>query len=169
MEDHPENPNSQPQSKRSSTAQFGAKYGWSWVLPGSMRALADTWHTQHFSQSGNYIWNLIPAAIVHTIWKERNCRRFEPTHLFKTDNDLILEVKTLVLIWAEAAGGGEGGGGGGDGGGGEGGGGGGDGGGGGGDGGGGGWDGGGGGGGMEVEVEVEEIYSNTDHTIYTKV
>ncbi|XP_026378673.1 serpin-ZX-like [Papaver somniferum] len=79
------------------------KTGWSWVLPGSMRALADTWHTQHFSQSGNYIWNLIPAAIVHTIWKERNCRRFEPTHLFKTDNDLILEVKTLVLTWAEAA------------------------------------------------------------------
>ncbi|XP_026457252.1 uncharacterized protein LOC113357975 [Papaver somniferum] len=78
--------------------------GWSWVFPGSMRALEDTWHTQHFSQSGNYIWNLIPAAIVHTIWKERNCRRFEPTRLFKTDNDLILEVKTLVLTWAEAAG-----------------------------------------------------------------
>ncbi|XP_026415956.1 uncharacterized protein LOC113311333 [Papaver somniferum] len=29
--------------------------GWTWVLPGSMRALADTWHTKQFSQSGNYI------------------------------------------------------------------------------------------------------------------
>ncbi|XP_026385039.1 uncharacterized protein LOC113280655 [Papaver somniferum] len=78
--------------------------GWVWVLPGSMRTLADSWHYGYFSQSKNYIWGLIPAAIVHTIWNERNCRRFEEQYLYKTDDDLILSVKSLVLAWAAAAG-----------------------------------------------------------------
>lgn len=77
--------------------------GWVWVLPGSMRALADSWHHSDFSQSWNYIWGLVPAAIVNTIWNERNCRRFEDQYLYKTDDDLILTVKSSVVAWAAVA------------------------------------------------------------------
>lgn len=78
--------------------------GWIWVLPGSMRNMEDIWHHSHFSNSGNFVWGLIPAAIISTIWKERNCRRFEEHYLYKTDDDLIYDTKSLVLVWAAAAG-----------------------------------------------------------------
>ncbi|XP_026436394.1 uncharacterized protein LOC113334324, partial [Papaver somniferum] len=76
--------------------------GWSWVLPGSMRILAESWHHNHFSRTGNYIWDLIPAAVVNTIWNERNCRRFEEQYIYKTDDDLVLSVKSSILVWATA-------------------------------------------------------------------
>ncbi|XP_026451080.1 uncharacterized protein LOC113351280 [Papaver somniferum] len=80
------------------------KTGWVWVLAGSMNILADMWHHHLFSSSGNYIWDLIPAAIVSTIWRERNCRRFETQYLYKTDDDLVNEVKSAVLAWVAATG-----------------------------------------------------------------
>ncbi|XP_026420399.1 uncharacterized protein LOC113316434 [Papaver somniferum] len=45
--------------------------GWVWVVPGAMNDLADMWHHNHFSSSGNYIWSLIPAAVVNTIWRRK--------------------------------------------------------------------------------------------------
>ncbi|XP_026385164.1 uncharacterized protein LOC113280800 [Papaver somniferum] len=78
--------------------------GWSWVLPGSMRILAESWHHNHFSRTWNYIWDLIPAAVVNTIWNERNCRRFEEQYIYKTDYDLVLSVKSSILVWAAATG-----------------------------------------------------------------
>ncbi|XP_026451912.1 uncharacterized protein LOC113352288 [Papaver somniferum] len=76
---------------------------WSWVVPGNMKMLACNWQHKHFSASGNFIWSLIPAAVVYTIWLERNKRIFEPNHTFKTEADLGMEVRSSILAWADAA------------------------------------------------------------------
>lgn len=77
---------------------------WARVVPRSMGMLALTWHHVHFSYTGNFIWSLIPAAVVYTIWTERNRHTFEPNYNFKTETDLAVEVKSLVLAWESAAG-----------------------------------------------------------------
>ncbi|XP_026377707.1 uncharacterized protein LOC113272005 [Papaver somniferum] len=77
---------------------------WSWVIPRNLRMLAFGWHHVHFSVAGNFLWDLIPATVVHTIWTERNKRIFEQNYTFKTDDDLGIEVKSLILAWARAAG-----------------------------------------------------------------
>ncbi|XP_026377838.1 uncharacterized protein LOC113272162 [Papaver somniferum] len=78
--------------------------GWMWVLPSSIKILVEMWHHRLFASSGNYIWDLIPATIICTIWRERNCRLFESQYLYKIDDDLVHEAKSSVLAWAAAAG-----------------------------------------------------------------
>ncbi|XP_026429782.1 uncharacterized protein LOC113326232 [Papaver somniferum] len=75
--------------------------GWCWVVPGSMKTLAEIWFTLF---SGNFVWKFIPSAIINSIWRERNCRRFEENYIYKIDDDLIYETKTSILLWAVAAG-----------------------------------------------------------------
>ncbi|XP_026450839.1 uncharacterized protein LOC113350962 [Papaver somniferum] len=77
---------------------------WSWVIPRNLKMLAYGWHHVHFSIAGKFLWDLIPAAVVHTIWTERNKRIFERNYTFKTDDDLGIEVKSLILSWASATG-----------------------------------------------------------------
>ncbi|XP_026398308.1 uncharacterized protein LOC113294103 [Papaver somniferum] len=77
---------------------------WSWVLPRSFSMLEIGWHHTNFSNTGNYIWSLIPSTVVFTLWTERNRRTFEQNHVYKTDLDLEVEVKSLILSWANAAG-----------------------------------------------------------------
>ncbi|XP_026400107.1 uncharacterized protein LOC113295998 [Papaver somniferum] len=77
---------------------------WSWVIPRNFNSLAQEWYHGHFSAIGNFIRELIPAAVVQTLWAERNNRIFQQKHTFKTDDDLGLEVRSLALSWTTAAG-----------------------------------------------------------------
>lgn len=75
-----------------------------WVFPNSFAALAQCWHNNFFSSSGNFIWDMIPAVIVWVIWRERNCTTFENDYTYKTYSDLIIDAKSILLSWAAAAG-----------------------------------------------------------------
>lgn len=75
-----------------------------WGFPNSFTALAHVWDKNIFSSSGNFIWEMIPAAIVWVIWRERNCRTFEEDYDYNTDIDLVVDAKSLLLSWAAAAG-----------------------------------------------------------------
>lgn len=70
---------------------------WSWVVPDSMINLANTWSNNNFSFDGKVIWELIPAAVVWVLWRERNCFIFEDKYCYKTDEDLCREAESLVL------------------------------------------------------------------------
>ncbi|XP_026431410.1 uncharacterized protein LOC113328545 [Papaver somniferum] len=77
--------------------------GWCWIIPNSFLDLVQGW--QQLNQSSNSLyWNLIPAAVVWVIWGERNARTFESSHTFKTDIDLIIEAKSLIISWASVFG-----------------------------------------------------------------
>ncbi|XP_026428523.1 uncharacterized protein LOC113324421 [Papaver somniferum] len=55
-----------------------------------------------FLSSGN--WNIIPAAVIWVLWTERNNRTFKENYVYKTDVDLGIDAKSLVLAWSAAAG-----------------------------------------------------------------
>ncbi|XP_026420637.1 uncharacterized protein LOC113316705 [Papaver somniferum] len=76
---------------------------WCWVFPRSMFDLAKSWQHLLLSSSGKTIWELMPAAIIWVLWNERNCRIFESKYNFKTDSDLLIDAKTLVLTLAAAS------------------------------------------------------------------
>ncbi|XP_026460812.1 uncharacterized protein LOC113361992 [Papaver somniferum] len=80
------------------------KEGWSWAIPRNMQMLALGWNQVHFTTAGKFLWDLIPAAVIYTIWSERNRRIFEMNYNFKTDSDLCIEAKSLILAWASASG-----------------------------------------------------------------
>lgn len=77
---------------------------WSWVFLKSFKDLAQCWFHTALSASGRILWDLIPAVIVGTLWRERNCQIFERNYEFKVDSDLGDEAKCMVLSWAAAKG-----------------------------------------------------------------
>ncbi|XP_026444009.1 uncharacterized protein LOC113344214 [Papaver somniferum] len=77
---------------------------WAWVFLESMLSLASAWFNNKLSTSGKVVWNIIPAAVVWVLWKERNCRTFEENYNYKTDEELCIEAKSLVLTWAASFG-----------------------------------------------------------------
>ncbi|XP_026451805.1 uncharacterized protein LOC113352163 [Papaver somniferum] len=80
------------------------KTHWAWVFPETMYSLAHSWSHSSLSSNGKVVWDLIPSAIVWILWRERNCRIFEDKYSFKTDSEIVVDVKALVLSWASAAG-----------------------------------------------------------------
>lgn len=66
--------------------------------------LAQGWHHVNFTAVGKFVWGLIPAEVVHILWTERNKRIFEQNYTFKTDDELRMEARSLILSWTAAAG-----------------------------------------------------------------
>ncbi|XP_010258430.1 PREDICTED: uncharacterized protein LOC104598203 [Nelumbo nucifera] len=48
----------------------------SWVMPNSMKELLNCWRIEGLSKKGKLVWNSIPAAVLWSIWTERNNRIF---------------------------------------------------------------------------------------------
>lgn len=78
-------------------------HNWSWVLSASVLALSHTWSYNFGSITGNVVWDVIPAAVFWTLWRERDCRIFEDKYTYKTDGKLCDNAKHLILSWMVAA------------------------------------------------------------------
>jgi hypothetical protein len=74
-------------------------FGIHWVIPGTVADLLFSWWNGLGRHSSD-IWNLVPACLMWTVWKERNQRTFEDTTRAEYQ---ILEGFILTLFdWSKA-------------------------------------------------------------------
>lgn len=64
-------------------------FGVQWVLPATVMDLLFSWRNWLGKHSSS-IWNLVPACLLWTIWKERNCRIFD--YLESSDGQILVAI-----------------------------------------------------------------------------
>ncbi|OVA17114.1 Reverse transcriptase zinc-binding domain [Macleaya cordata] len=72
---------------------------WCWTTPRDLLHLAYCWSRPGLSTTGKHIWQFIPAAIIWSIWTERNARAFEGKA--KPTNRMVIEIKYMICFWAK--------------------------------------------------------------------
>jgi hypothetical protein len=73
-------------------------FGIFWVMSGTVAELLHSWWNGLGRHSSD-IWNLIPACLMWTIWKERNHRTFEDVS--KTDNQMLEGFIQTLFDWSK--------------------------------------------------------------------
>jgi hypothetical protein len=74
-------------------------FGIHWVISGTVAELLFSWWNGLGRHSSD-IWNLVPACLMWSIWKERNQRIFED--VFKADNQLLEGFILNLFDWSKA-------------------------------------------------------------------
>ena len=74
-------------------------FGVHWVLPGTVTALLFSWWNGLGRHSSD-IWNIVPACLMWTIWKERNHQTFEDVS--KLDSQLLEGFSLTLFDWSRA-------------------------------------------------------------------
>lgn len=69
--------------------------GVSWVVPKTTKSMMDCWKEIGRRESEEDWWELIPASIWWTLWKERNARGFED----KSNNIQKIRMNCLSLLY----------------------------------------------------------------------
>lgn len=57
-------------------SRFINLFGISWVSPGSWEGLLESWSLARLHHRKKLVWNTIPAAVLWSIWREKNSRVF---------------------------------------------------------------------------------------------
>ncbi|KAI3976896.1 hypothetical protein MKX01_008754 [Papaver californicum] len=70
----------------------------------SVDQLAKCWMGTGLSTTGRLVWQFIPVIVTCVLWTEHNKMIFEKDYAFKTDMNLGIQARSLLLAWTDVAG-----------------------------------------------------------------
>ncbi|XP_010260878.1 PREDICTED: uncharacterized protein LOC104599835 [Nelumbo nucifera] len=80
---------------------FLGSVGLAWSMPASVKEMLWSWGLQGLSRLASAVWMYIPAAVISTIWAERNKRLFQI--IYKDPEDLISISFGKLISWVSAS------------------------------------------------------------------